>query len=89
MTSISFSSPRVRWIQQTQHVYFVYQSIFYILYRHRSGKVVTDVRIDRQCQLKQVLRFGIGSCGSIFLAPGEAYILSTAQDYLSLKTLAD
>ncbi|CAD6254704.1 unnamed protein product [Miscanthus lutarioriparius] len=44
---------------------------------HRSGEAV---RVNRQRQLKQVLRFGIGGCGFIFLSPVKP------TSYLRLKT---
>jgi hypothetical protein len=42
-----------------------------------------STQVNKLNQLMQVLRFGIGSYGSIFLESAEASALSTAQDYLS------
>ena len=52
--------------RHNKSIFFV--NLFFFIYRHGSGNTAIGVRVDRQRQLMQVLRFGIGGCGSMFLS---------------------
>jgi L-lysine 2,3-aminomutase len=67
-------------VRQTQQVYILCQPDFLFICRHESGNTTIGVRVDRQRQLMQVLRFGIGGYGSMFLS------LAKPPSYLRLKT---
>lgn len=68
------------WTPQTQQVYLVCQYALLNFYRHGSGETAICVRVDRQRQLMQVLRFDIDSSRSNFLSP----VMHLS--YLRLKT---
>ena len=86
MTHVSFHDACR--VARTEQAFVLHQTAFLFLCRHESGNAAISVRVDLQHSLMQVLRFDINSRVTIFLS-GEAYILSTAQDYLSFKTQTD